>query len=109
MTKRIKPKGIAIQLAEALAVAHFLVANAVILIGEFTSMLQEFGSTHAGVHFVFTYLDPFIGALYSATLTSASDRLVYYLLCELVVVISSVIYAALCYFAVRFIFLLNRP
>ncbi|MCC6954345.1 MAG: hypothetical protein IT290_09525 [Deltaproteobacteria bacterium] len=108
MAQRIKPKKVAVQLAEALAVAHFVVANAVILLGEFTHIFREFGGKHPGVNFVMVHLDPFIYSIYASAMASAKDLLVYYLLTELVIVLSSALYAALCYFAVKFIFMVYR-
>ena len=43
--------------ADAVGIAHFIVANVIIVIGEFTHQLDELGAVFPGLAFVYRYLD----------------------------------------------------
>ena len=47
----------AVVAADAVAITHFLVGIAALLIGEFTNLFSSMRSAHAGMDFIFKYLD----------------------------------------------------
>jgi len=55
--RRILKKDIPRICADAVGIAHFIVANAILVTGQVTSSLDSFGAILPGLRFVYTYLD----------------------------------------------------
>lgn len=103
MSKRIKPNVVAIRLAEALAIAHFVVANIVCVLGEFTPLFNSFGSKHPGVFFVLNNIDGPVYAIFKSRVLTTNDTLIFFMYTEMIIILSSAVFAGICYCAVRFI------
>jgi hypothetical protein len=89
---------------DAVGIAHFVIANAVVLLGESTSLLDRWGGNeHPGVYIVYRYLDaPVAGVLGMFTNTAVGGDNTYpFLVAELVIILSSMLYGGLAYLLMR--------
>ena len=95
--------------ADVVAVTHLILGTLAILIGEVTNFFDAIGYKHAGVKFVFEYLDAPIYYPLQAFLPLAEGDSVYVLLAGIsVVVCASVIYGFVTYGVLRFLSTLVR-
>ena len=81
--------------ADAVGVTHFIIANLLLIAGEFSKVLNVFvgGEKHPGISFITTILDrPVAHFLKVYFQKFGSDTLTIHLLAELVVVGASVLY-----------------
>ena len=92
---------VAMKVAEALGLAHFITANLFIALGESTGAFSFLSANHAGVEFVMKYMDAPIYALLEGRFDPARNAVVYFMWTEFVVIISSALYGLLCWFVAR--------
>ena len=102
-------------LTDAIAIAHAIVANAVILAGVFTEMfffmakkyqdsgdpIALFAKSYPGIMFVYDYIDLPVYSLLSGTALGNPRNSVYsYGIAELVILLSSLLYSFIVYLTV---------
>ena len=92
--------------ADAVGVAHFLVANILTIIGEvtpaFAGLVQ--GSKHGGTKLVYEYLDAPVYQLVGRYVpVSKADVVTIFLQAELVFIASSILYGLVTFFILRVI------
>ena len=107
--KRLDPHEAAVKVGEALGLGHLLVTNAIVLIGEFTPTFLHYGAKHGGVEFVMLNIDSLVFSVLGGSMRSMNDALIYFLWVELILVVTSFLYACACYFVTRFIFTIYKP
>jgi len=91
--------------AEAVAVAHFLVANLVMLIGQYFPVFDFLESKNGGVKFVYHYIDfPLYTLLGSLTDNIGPRGTSAMFGCELIILASSAVYGVICYFLLDLLF-----
>ncbi len=91
----VRNRKAAVAVADALGISHFIVANVIIALGEFTDLFSFMKTSHPGIDFVMQYLDALVYSLFG--LANPSDPLMLFLSAELIVLTSSVLYGALCW------------
>ena len=107
----ISPEDKSKMVADGIGVAHFIVANFVVLLGQFTSIFDALIRVQAdnkGIYFLYYYLDRPVYFLFRGFVESAREDWVLSLLCaQLIIVVSTVLYGFLAYFAIKIYLSLN--
>lgn len=104
MTGLVRGKALSTALADAVGVGHFVVANAILILGEVTPLMSKWGSRHPGIEFIYSYLDVPMYHVFSvfADAKIASNEVFPYFAAELIILTSSVLYGAIAYLLARF-------
>ena len=96
-------KGILL-VADAIGIAHFLVANVLIGLGEVTNLFSEFGARLSGMRFVLNTIDrPVFSFFHWAGVDKTSDIVYPLIVGEVVIIISSIIYALVAYIFLKLV------
>lgn len=103
---KVKPPAAGKAVADAIAIAHFLVANIIAIAGDFTDLFVFMKVPHGGIHFVMQYLDGPIYMAFGPMFWDSGDVLNLWLSAEGVILLSSFLYWVTCYLAVRAYFAL---
>lgn len=107
----ISPEDKSKMVADGIGVAHFIVANIVVLLGQFTKLFDaviEVYADNKGIYFLYYYLDRPAYYLFKGFAESAKEDVALSLLCaELIIIVSTVLYGFLAYFAIRIYLSLN--
>lgn len=91
-------------LADAVGISHFVLANLVIVLGEFTSIFQHLSEKYGGLTFIFRYVDaPMYKVLAPIVGTVRYDSFQVLLVGQLVIVASSFVYGLIAYFFVKLV------
>ena len=97
--------------ADGIGVAHFIVANLCVLLGEFTELfnpLIDVASPHKGLYFVYHYFDRPAYYLFRGLTEATQEDLIFtFLTGELIIVVSTVLYGFIAFFSVRLYLSLN--
>ena len=105
MARKIKPDIAAKSISDALALSHFVVANFLVVIGEFTNLFDFVLSKHPGMDFVKQYIST-PGMLLAGPWLNDANTMNLWLSMESVIILASLIYWALCWLATRFLFII---
>lgn len=105
--KRIRNRNLVV--ADAVGVAHFVVANLCVVLGQTTDIFSDLGGEYPGLFFVYRYFDAPVAAFFSGlAYGEGGDVFFTFLVGELIIVLSSILYGALGYAFTKLIFLLNE-
>lgn len=89
---------------DSVGFAHFLIANAVLIIGEFSTLFDSVAKVHGGMEFVYRYIDtPLYSLVRPFEKHFVGDPMFTFLFAELVIGLSSIIYGAVAYLMVRIV------
>lgn len=78
---------------DAIAVAHFIVAWLIIIVGALTPAFDWVGHKHSGLLFVYKYIDaPVYHFLKALDVAKGSDAVYTYLIATIIILLSSVLY-----------------
>ncbi len=84
--------------ADAVAITHFCLANFLFLIGEWTDLFKAIDVSNAGWVIVNEYIDAPIYNFFKGFVGDIhSDGLMFFMSVELVIIVSSVVYALITY------------
>lgn len=84
--------------ADAVGITHFVLANLLFFLGEYTPLLEGIDVVHGGYVFITQYIDaPIFGMLRGYIGNSFADGIYLFLTGELVIVVASVVYALIVY------------
>lgn len=91
--------------AEAVAVAHFLVANLVMLLGQYFNVFDFLEGKNGGVKFVYHYIDLPLYTLLGSFTDNIGPRGTSVMFgCELIILVSSAVYGVICYILLDVLF-----
>jgi hypothetical protein len=83
---------------DAVGITHFILANILLVVGEFTELLRVIDVKHAGIRFIYDYLDaPVYYFLEFYIGNTHADGIYMFLAVELVIVTASVVYTLITY------------
>ncbi len=92
-------------LSDAAGISHFIVANLVVLLGQFTSAFADIGGKYPGLAFVYKYFDspiasiPWVAGLVNWSLNSSVFMV--FTVGEMIIIAASVVYGGLVYLLCR--------
>lgn len=97
--------------ADAIGVAHFVIANLIVLLGyvsnAFNSVVPQEAS-NKGLYFIYLYLDRPVFLIFQGFVASTKDSpWLSFLAGELVIVVSTILYGFIAYFSIRIYLSLN--
>jgi hypothetical protein len=93
--------------ADIVGVTHFLLVNAIFLLGQYTTIFSHIGGTRPGVLFVYRYIDtPIYSIPWVRTMVERlSSTSVPSIACaEVIFLASSILYAAIAYLLLAVVF-----
>lgn len=89
---------------DSVGFAHFLIANAVLIIGEYSTYFNFVAKVHGGMEFVYRYIDtPVYTLLRPFEKHFVSDPMFTYIFAELVIGLSSILYGAIAFGMVKIV------
>ncbi|MCB0358346.1 MAG: hypothetical protein KDD44_01875 [Bdellovibrionales bacterium] len=101
-------RSVASVVADSVGITHFIVANLLVVAGFFPEYFPGDFGRYPGLEFVYRFVDlPVYYVLQGVIKSNSSELIMVYLLGELVIVLSSILYWTLAYCFVRFFQLLK--
>lgn len=105
----ISPDSKSKMVADGVAVGHLLVANLCVILGSFSDVFKNYvqqpDTANTGLNFVYIYFDYPVYVFFKLIIgTLGSDPILSYVLAEVVIVLSSVLYGFVAFFVMRIYF-----
>jgi hypothetical protein len=95
---------IAMKVADACAIAHFFIANTILLVGEYTDLLKHLTpAPHPGFLLITKYLDAFVYPYFKDYVFQVIDTITFYSVAQLIIIGSSILYGFIVYVFTRLI------
>jgi hypothetical protein len=91
-------------IADAIGVTHFIFANLLVVLGEVTGVFGKPWENFTGLRFLYTYVDAPVHTFMTPFMPEQfDDPVTAYLIAELIIILSSVLYGLIAYAICRFL------
>jgi hypothetical protein len=105
--RRISPneieRSVLAQFLDFVGLGHFIAANVVAILGEFTGFFKAFGSKHGGIAFVYQSVDWPLYTLFKGFIPLKGDPIVVWMTAQCVFIGSSLLYVIVIFLLVKFL------
>ncbi|MCC6221473.1 MAG: hypothetical protein IT291_09570 [Deltaproteobacteria bacterium] len=103
--KTVYPEKRAGIIGDAIGIAHFVVANLIVLVGQLTSAFESISPQMGGLKFLYTYVDFPVYSMFSGMAERGRGEVFTALIAgEFIIVVSSILYGLIANIAVRLMY-----